>query len=93
MLRIYGVYDKMASGFEQFFYEKTDNLARRVMSEIVADPRSKLNKYASDYQLFVLGEIDQASGEVLPLKPCFLSNASEFLQKTTLQPTEEKIDE
>lgn len=90
MLRIFGIYDKMAGGFEQFFYEKTDNLARRVLSEIVSDPRSKLNKYASDYQLFVLGGIEQTSGKIWPYEPTFLANASEFLQKSIPQPEEEK---
>lgn len=81
MLRIFSVYDKKAQTFFSPFYYLNKALALRAFGEIVADPKSSIYKYPADFQIFLLGDFDEQTGQIQCLDhPEFIAEAADFTQ-------------
>lgn len=79
--KIYAIRDIKAAHYGIPFFLPSNGIAIRSFSDLANDPKTTINKHPDDFQLFVIGEYDDNSGELVSLKPEFLSNASEFTQK------------
>ena len=80
---IYSIQDVKVSVFYPPICLLNDNEARRLLSDVVANPESPISKHPDDFRLFRLGEFDDNSGGLSPLaQPEFLCNANEFVVKS-----------
>ena len=64
--RMFAVYDGVATAFATPFFMRSDAEAIRAFGMEVNNPSSQLHRSHSDYTLHVLGEFDDASGEIVP---------------------------
>jgi len=78
--KVYAIRDVKANHYATPFFMASNGLAIRAFSDLVSDPKTTLNRHPDDFQLFVIGEYDDNSGELLPSMPEFLSNASEYIK-------------
>lgn len=67
-LRVFAVHDSKAEAFLQPMFFLTRGQAMRAFLDALEDEKHEFNKHAEDYTLFEIGEFDQGSGEMLPLK-------------------------
>jgi len=79
--KIFAIRDIKAGNYATPFFMPSNGLAIRAFSDLVSDPKTTINRHPDDFQLFVIGEYDDNSGEIISTKPEFLSNASEYLKK------------
>lgn len=64
--KLYSVYDKKAQNTLQVFEQINDLVAIRDFSQICTQKDSQIAKFAEDYELWALGEIDTISGIITP---------------------------
>lgn len=74
ILRAYSVLDLKAQAYAAPFFLHKDALAIRSFSDAVADPQHPMSRHAEDYQLYYIGEFDDAAGAFSPVAPVFLMN-------------------
>jgi len=67
-LRVFAVYDSKAEQYMQPFFFVTRGQAMRAFLDALSDDKHEFNKHAEDYTLFELGEYDQDTGYMEPLK-------------------------
>ena len=67
--KMFSVYDHGARAFITPFFLPTIEMAKRVFIECSNAPTHQFCKYAEDYDLFLLGEWDDATGEYQANKP------------------------
>lgn len=80
--KIFSVYDDKAHAYANPFYFSTKGEAIRAFSSVCNEATSQLNKYPSDFKLYMLGELDDQSGVITSLSiPEYLGTASEFIEK------------
>lgn len=75
--KVFSVYDVKAEAYLQPFFMDTQGLAIRGISECVNDPEHTFYKHTSDYDLFLLGEFDDSSGQFIGEKKS-LGNLIEY---------------
>lgn len=81
MLKIYAVYDKKAMVYAPPFFVNTAIEAVRAFGELVADGRSTVAKYPSDFALYCLGDFDDCNGLFMPNGiPQLVHEAMEFVK-------------
>lgn len=79
-LNLYGVLDEKAEAFRWFQFLMSNGVAIRNFADSVKDPKSALNQHPADYSIYLLGSVDDNSGQVVPLVPIqFLSRGSEYV--------------
>lgn len=75
ILHAYSVYDLKGAAFAAPFFMHTDAIAIRMFSDTVADPSHPIARHPEDYQLYRLGDFDDATGQIVPLQlPVLLVN-------------------
>lgn len=80
MMQVYAVYDAAVKAFNAPFYFRSRGEAIRSFTEAVSDEKSNFFKYASDYNMFYLGEWNDADGcFVCPVAPERVISAQEVL--------------
>lgn len=80
-LNIYAIRDNQVDAFSQPFYSTTHGSALRAFADHVNEPGTPANKHPEDYQLYHLGEFDDATGELKPHKPAAIGTAREYHKK------------
>lgn len=60
-LKIYSIFDELAKAFQTPFFMQNDNMAKRAFFDLVNDPQSQVNKHPSDYKLYNIGTMDDAT--------------------------------
>lgn len=65
LVRLYSVYDRVARIYADPFVSVNDATAARSFAIAQASPESMLYAAPQDYQLWFLGSLDNASGEIL----------------------------
>jgi len=66
---LYTIYDSVAEIYNQPFYAMNDNVAMRIITEIVNDSETNLYKNPLDYILYGIGEYDPYTGVVETYSP------------------------
>lgn len=57
-MRLFAVHDKKAKAFVSFHVVKSNAVASRDFAQAVLEPKSLLAKYAEDFELVVLADVD-----------------------------------
>lgn len=78
--KIYSVKDLKAKQFSPPFFLKTDGLAHRAFSETIEKGNNDWSKYPEDFSLHYLGEFNPETGEMMPVPPESIANATEFVK-------------
>lgn len=58
MIRVYGIYDKVAESYQNMFTAVNDNAAMRIVKDITNDLGSMINMSPEDYTLLRFGSFD-----------------------------------
>ncbi len=83
LTKMFAVYDGKAAAFGTPFFLPAVGLAVRAFTDLVADPKTTVSRYPSDFTLFQVGEFDDLKGRVIPLSPHLnLGLASAFVVET-----------
>lgn len=65
LIRLYSVYDRVAAVYADPFSSPNDATAARAFTLAQSSPDTMLYASPSDYQLWYIGSLDNASGELL----------------------------
>lgn len=92
-MKIFSIYDNKTEIYSKPFYELTIGSAIRVFGDAANDPASAFSKHPADYNLFLLGEFDDNTGEILSqtnqnLGSCLEHIKSDSALMDQLNPTE-----
>jgi len=66
-LKIYTIRDSKGEFYGPPFFQKTHGEAERSFHTLVNDPKSNVNTYPEDFDLYHLGEYDDQTGKIRPL--------------------------
>lgn len=78
-LRAYSIRDIKAGAYNPPFFKHTDGEAQRDMTTAVNDPKTQVNMYPEDFQLFHVGKYDDQTGVFTPLDtPRHIIDASQL---------------
>lgn len=83
---LFTIYDVKAEEYFPPFAESTSATAMRQFHDLLADPQSRLNKHAADYQLWRIGRYRGDTGIVYPLQERELLADGAELFKPTIVP-------
>lgn len=67
-LKAFSIRDAKAEVFNTPYFKSTHGEAERDFRTAVNDPKTKLNQYPEDFDLYYLGEYDDQSGNFVSLK-------------------------
>lgn len=67
-LQVFAIYDSKVKDFANPFFMHSKGELQRGFTELVNDPKTKLNKYPEDFSVFHLGEYNSESGALIPLQ-------------------------
>lgn len=82
ILKAFAVYDLKALNFGVPFFMSSVGAAVRGFADLANDAQSSVNKHPEDYQLFEIGEYDDAVGLLKDLHPSrLLAQASDFMER------------
>ena len=77
---VVAVRDLKASAFLHPHFQVSKGVAIRSFSDAVHDKQSMISQHPQDYQLYLLGELDEASGHLTALElPELLCSAIDFV--------------
>lgn len=68
-MKIFSIYDTKAEVYSKPFYELTIGSALRNFSDAANDPSTQFHKHPGDFSLFLLGEYDDNTGEIIDKSP------------------------
>jgi hypothetical protein len=77
---VFSVRDVKLGTFDRPFFVASRGAAVRGFADAVVDASCPLNKHPEDYQLFCLGEYNPLTGDLIPISPEFMHNATEFVK-------------
>lgn len=71
LYKVFSVFDSKACFFGQPFVDQKEASATRAFGDAVlsTDPNNMFGKHAEDYSLFLIGEFDNESGELIATVP------------------------
>lgn len=75
---VFAVYDDKAAAFMSPFFMNSRGEATRAFGDAVQDTTHAFNKHSSDFTLYLIGEYNQALGQLIPCTPEPLVRASSF---------------
>lgn len=85
-LQVYSVRDAKSEIYNMPFYGQTHGEAERSFVTVVNDPKSSINQFPEDYDLYHLGTYDQKTGILVPLQtPMHMHKAIAVLKRTAPQ--------
>ena len=66
-MKLFGVFDIKSQTYHTFFTSINSAVAIRAVSDTLqSDTQAPITKFASDYELYQLAEVDNVTGEVIP---------------------------
>lgn len=68
LLRAYTLHDVAARNFSPPFFTDNDAMAKRMVSDLVADTNTSVGRHPADYRLYWVGMFDITSGILKPLE-------------------------
>lgn len=78
MLGLYAVYDRCSRVYDGPIPQSNDDTAIRAFTQMVNNPQSTVAQSPEDFTLFVVGQFDNATGEIIPQVPEKLIAAHEI---------------
>lgn len=78
-MKVFSVLDAKAGFYGQPYFEQQEASAIRAFGDAVNDssnPNNQWNKHPEDFSLYLIGEYDNETGEIFPVKLEALVNAS-----------------
>lgn len=81
--KMYSVFDSKLATFGRPWFQMTDGAALREFADAVNDnsnPNNQWNRHPEDFSLFVIGEFNDQSGEVIPCINKSLVTASSLIR-------------
>ena len=78
-IKAYALKDILVEAFNAPFYAPNDRVAQRVCSDVASDPETLIGKHPEDFDLYLLGEFDDHSGE--------FTNSLKFIGRLVPAPT------
>lgn len=81
-LKIYSIRDAKIEAFNQPFTARTHGEARRMFMNTAAGDNNIFRNHA-DYQLYYIGDLDDANGELHPMVPEMIMTGTEAMQGVT----------
>jgi len=80
-LKMFSIRDAKAEIFNPPFFALTAGTAEQNFTQLVRDPKSKLNMFPDDYDLYLMGTYDDKTGKMQPLDtPQHIAKAIQFKQ-------------
>lgn len=67
MRKMYSIHDSKGEVYNQPFFMLTHGEAERSFRTLANDPKSSINDYPEDYDLYYLGDFDETTGQLAPL--------------------------
>lgn len=64
ILRIYSIFDLKAQAFSAPFTHVNDEVAKRVLRDMLASNNSIYSRHPEDFALYFVGEFDDASAQI-----------------------------
>jgi len=61
IIRAYAIYDNKARVYSHPFFTNTDETAQRIFTTMASDGQSNISKFPSDFELFFVGDYDDAT--------------------------------
>lgn len=81
-LKVFSLRDQKAEVFNTPFTKSTHGEAERDFTSLVNDPKSLINQYPKDFDLYFLGHYDTSTGKMQPnASPEHLISAIDVLRK------------
>lgn len=65
-LYIYSIYDDKSLSYGHPWFQPTEGMAIRMMTDLINDPDTQHYKHPNDYSLYCLGEYDTSDGIIIP---------------------------
>lgn len=81
ILKMFSVFDAKVNAFMSPFFLRTTGEAERAFFNTCRDPESNFFRNPEDYHLYFVGEFDEDTGEVKPVKLANLAKASDAMQE------------
>lgn len=81
ILQVFSVWDEKGTVFSSPFFMANKGLAIRGFSDLVKDKSTRVAQHPEDYKLYLIGEFDDNSGQLVSDKPEFLCHGSDFVDK------------
>ena len=79
-INMYTILDAKSSVYDKPMYYLKDGEALRDLKTAVQDPKTKVNRYPEDFQLFCVGAFDTDSGMLIPeQKPRYIGKALDYV--------------
>lgn len=75
---LYGVRDKVAGSFGSPFMAVNDDVARRQFAFAFKDERSVLASSPGDYELHLIAEYNQETGEIVPIPDLIIARGDDY---------------
>lgn len=66
-LNAYSLHDVKALSYSPPFFANNDAIARRMITDLVADPNSIPGRHPSDFKVYKIGTFDDLKGTLTPL--------------------------
>lgn len=67
LLIAYTLHDVKALTYSPPFFTTNDNVARRMLSDLVADTNTSVGRHPADYKLYKIGTFDEGNAVMTPL--------------------------
>lgn len=81
MVKVYSILDVKSDTFSPPFIAPTNGVATRMFFEIATDGQSTIAKHPEDFKLVLIGEFDDASGDISAVAHVSLGFATEYIPK------------
>lgn len=78
LFKMYAIYDMKSRQYASPMLAVNDEVALRMFEEIAADKSGQVGRHPDDYQLILIGEYDDSSGECQATKQALLGVATQF---------------
>lgn len=69
MLQLFTIRDSKAEAFNRPFTSQNPAMAMREIQTAVNGADNSMKTYAEDFDLFLIGDFEESSGEIKPLAP------------------------
>jgi len=81
-MKVFSIRDSKADAHVEWLFSKTTETATRAFRRACNEPGSQYNRFPEDFCLFELGQADEVSGTITPLKqPLSLGLGVQFIDK------------
>lgn len=86
--RLYSMYDRRMREYGQIATAKNDESITRGISDSIRGSNSVVEKHPGDFDVYIVGEFNDETGEVVRLVPRLVCNVGEYLREVDAPPVE-----